>query len=224
MSNSHMDLLLLSMKWRNKFVALIVVISLSLSLGCSYHVLEVSSAKFKERFSGYSYCNVLQVKQNNNKSCGLSCLVSVGHAWGLEVTEAELMTGIENFEQRDGLTMKDLKMVAHKEALTCFTILLNRFPMELTDHVKRGRPVICAIRVPKYRFGWLNTLLFTKLRHSIASWLVTYKNHYVVVCGVNERKERLLLMDPAHGFVTIGYNEFREYWGEMTFAALLCAK
>ena len=140
------------------------------------------------------------------------------------MTEAELVNEIGDFDKKNGLSMNDLKMVAAKKGLTCFALLLTHFPMELTEHVKRGRPVICAVKIPKYRFGWANVLLLTRVRHSIASWLVTYKNHYVVVCGVNKKKRKLLLMDPAHGYVTMGYDEFRAYWKEKTYAALLCAK
>ena len=192
--------------------------------GCVSHGLHVSSIQFAEKFKGYSYCNVLSVKQANHISCGLACLVSVGNAWGLNLSESGLAQTISGFDHKNGLTVNELKMVAAKKGLTCFTLLLTHFPMELTEHIKLGRPVICAIEIPKYRFGWVNIVLLTSVRQSIASWLVTYSNHYVVVCGFNEAKRRFLIMDPAHGYVTMGYDEFRKYWKEKTYAALLCSK
>ena len=78
--------------------------------------------------------------------------------------------------------------------------------------------------MPRHRFGSANALLLTKVRRGVASWLVTYKDHYVVVCGFSSKKQRFLIMDPAYGFASLGYEEFNAYWKEKTYAGLLCGQ
>lgn len=192
--------------------------------GCGYAVKDIRDPEFTKKYSDYVYCNVPLVRQQSAKSCGLACLSAVSYTWGLDVDESDLVSQIPGFEHKNGLSLSELKNVGKESGLTCFALLLTHYPMELTEHLRLGRPVICALEIPKHRFGWANTLLLTKIRHSIASWLVSYKNHFVVVYGFNEADRKLLIMDPAHGYVTMGYDEFREYWKEKTFAALLCAK
>jgi ABC-type bacteriocin/lantibiotic exporter with double-glycine peptidase domain len=48
------------------------------------------------------------------------------------------------------------------------------------------------------------------------------KNHFIVVFGV--RDGSFLVMDPAHGYTTIGRARLDKCWRAMGYSALLCAK
>ena len=169
------------------------------------------------------YCDVRYIKQLSEYDCGIACLTAVARTWDVpvEVLEKNILESKNN----KGTYLHELKSLSESIGLKSFQLLFKNTPKDdLIHHLKLGRPLICPLNLPVHRYGIWNILLLTKARNAVASCLVIKKNHYVVVFGYSNSKDRVLIMDPAHGCVTLSWKEFEGYWARNKHAVLLCSK
>lgn len=182
--------------------------------------------EFAARYSGFQYCKVPVVKQSSQRSCGAAVLASVLDYWLDEGAPAEPQLLEKSPPQSEvGYPLLQLRNIARNEGVLAFALTMEADPIEtLAEHVKKGRPVIAAVELPKGRYfqGGL-PLIETLDRRVMQSPVPTsaWKSHYVVVCGVSYGE--VLLMDPQYGLVTTSKTEFEQFWKRQGYAALVCS-
>jgi hypothetical protein len=124
---------------------------------------------------------------------------------------------------RTGYTLGELGDTARTAGLKAFEVSMRDKPQgELTDQLQKGRPLICAVRIPQQLYAADRTAGLAKPAYRRASWLVgKRKDHFLVVFGSNQRK--VLVVDPTHGVATMRWKAFLKAWGCLRYAALVCS-
>lgn len=178
--------------------------------------------RLAQRYGYFDYCEVPDVRQGSQRSCGMAALTSLLRYWKEDssIPEQELRRKYPP-ESDMGYPMSQLKNVAVQEGLLAFAVTLDRDPMaQLTSHLKKGRPVLVAVKVPKGRyFGESLPLVETLDRRVLSGLGDPMKHHYVVAMGVWE--DDILLMDPQYGHVRTSQAQFEQFWKGMGYAALI---
>lgn len=206
-----------------KFLKLILIFSACLVAGCaSLPFLGGDEAPLSQRFQNFDYCEVPEVKQGSQRSCGMAALASVLRYWKEDSTVSEKDLRKKYPPKSEvGYPLAQLKEIATEEGVLAFAVTLSQDPMaQLMSHLQKGRPVLVAAKVPKGRyFGENLPLVETLDRRVLVGLGDPMKAHYLVVMGMSERD--VLLMDPQYGHVRTSRTQFQQFWKEMGYAALI---
>jgi hypothetical protein len=192
-----------------------------------------TEAPFVDQYGRFTYSEVEVVRQSDPRSCGLAVLACVLRYWDIPATEADLL---KRHPVPSGLghSLQTLQHIAQQEGLLAFALSLKpgsagTTEAQLSEQLRKGRPVILAVRLPQGRyFGDPVPVLGTVDARTLRPFGLVpsasgeeYKYHYVVVFG--EDPSRYLLMDPAYGIVTVPRTSLMTWWRDLGFAALLCS-
>lgn len=181
---------------------------------------------FRKRYQGFQYCAVDAVKQSTQLSCGAAALTAVLNYWREEpkpaYSERDL---VKRYPSRspEGYPILQLREIAIQEGLAAFALTMDGSPWaQLEEQIANGRPVICAVQLPRGRyFGKSIPLVETLDRRAVLTTGNEWLSHYVVVMG--RTHEEVLLMDPKHGIVRLGRDPFLHFWRLENYAALVCS-
>ena len=194
--------------------------------GCVTTPKQTEGRAFESRYEGFQYCGIDAVRQSRQASCGAAALTSVLNYWkeeeGVRYTEPELIKKYPA-KSSEGYPILQLREMAMYEGIAAFALTMDTNSWEqLSDHVKNGRPVICAVRLPRGKyFGKSLPLVETLDRRSVMSTGNEWLSHYVVVMG--RTNDEVLLMDPKHGIVRLDRDQFLHFWSLEDHAALVCS-
>lgn len=177
---------------------------------------------FATKYAAFHYCKAPEIKQSNQRSCGAAALASVIQYWreDASVSEKELLSKYPPTAEI-GYPLSQLKEIAIKEQLLAFAVTMDREPLkQLATHVRKGRPVIVALELPKGRYftGGI-PLIETIDRRTVQGLTEVWKSHYVVVMG--DSLEEFLIMDPQYGYVQVNKTQFESFWKKHGYAALI---
>ena len=206
-------------------LALVILSAVCLS-GCVTTPKETSDRSFKKRYQGFQFCSVDAVRQSTQLSCGAAALTAVLNYWMEEskpkVSEKAL---VQKYPSRstEGYPILQLREMAIQEGLAAFALTMDGDPWkQLSDQIDNGRPVICAVQLPRGRYwGKSIPLVETLDRRSVMTTGNEWLSHYVVVMG--RTNSEVLLMDPKNGIVRLGRAEFLHFWRLEKYAALVCS-
>jgi len=194
-------------------VAFLILISVS---GCT-------STPIQKKFEHFDWCSVKAISQRRSDSCGSACMVAVLTYWGLTVTEKEVLLEFPPLPE-GGYSIAQLKSIATVKGLESYALTMLPNPRRMIrEQIMKGRPVICAVRLPTDLYFAHDVPLIGTI-YRWWSWNKSYrKNHFIVVIGTNINDE-FLFMDSAFGYATLSWKHLRDCWGKRDFAALLCVK
>jgi len=201
------------------------VIALALG-GCVTAPKTSSDRSFKKRYQGFQYCSVDAVRQSTQLSCGAAALTAVLNYWQDEekakFSEKDLVSRYPS-RSTEGYPILQLREMAIQEGLAAFALTMDGDPWgQLGEQIDNGRPVICAVQLPRGRYyGKSIPLVETLDRRCVMTTGNEWMSHYVVVMGRTHKE--VLLMDPKYGIVRIGRNEFLHFWRLEKYAALVCS-
>lgn len=132
----------------------------------------------------------------DKKLCGAASLAMVFKYWGREITQYAVAAAIGP-EGGQGLRGEDLRGYCERAGFSAF---LFKGELEaVKGHLKKGRPVIVAIR-PR----------------------LAKTHHYIVLVGFDEASSAVLANDPQAGrLVRIPDRKFLALWGRSDFWSLL---
>lgn len=202
------------------------ILSLVLLAGCLATPKQSDSRAFESRYEGFQYCGIDAVRQSRQSSCGAAALTSVLNYWkeedGAHYSEPELIRK-HPAKSPEGYPILQLREIAMYEGVAAFALTMDSNPWDqLSDQVKNGRPVICAVRLPRGKyFGRSLPLVETLDRRSVMSTGNEWLSHYVVVMG--RTNDEVLLMDPKFGIVRLDRDQFLYFWSLQDHAALVCS-
>lgn len=132
----------------------------------------------------------------DKKLCGAASLAMVFKYWGREITQYAIAAAIGP-EAGKGLRGEDLRDYCERAGFAAF--LFKGEIEAVKDHLRKGRPVVVAIRARS-----------TKI------------HHYVVLVGFDEASSAVLANDPQAGrLVRIPDRKFLSLWGRSDFWSLL---
>lgn len=205
------------------FVVLISALALT---GCVTTPKKTEGKNFQARYRGFNYCSVDAVKQSRQLSCGAAALTSVMNYW-IEDDPArapyEEKQLIERYPSKspEGYPILQLREIAITEGFAAFALTMERDPWsQLGDQIDNGRPVICAVTLPRGKyFGGSLPLVETLDRRTVMTTGNEWKSHYVVAMG--RTNDEVLLMDPKYGIVRIGREQFLHFWQLENYASLV---
>ena len=205
------------------------MLSIAAGLGlnaCVTQPKHTGSEQFEKRYAGFTYSSLEAVRQSKQKSCGAAALTSVLNYWKDESAPAYTEKGLLSqypSESEDGYPILQLRQIALKEGFAAFAVTMDTDPWkQLGDHLDNGRPVLCAVRLPRGKyFGSTLPLVETIDRQTVWSTGEEWKSHYVVAMGRSYHE--ILLMDPKYGIVRLSRDRFLYYWGLEKQAALICS-
>jgi predicted double-glycine peptidase len=196
--------------------------------GCASSSSSSSTTKddraFASRFSAFHYCKAPEIEQSTQRSCGAAALASVIQYWREDGTPKEKhLVATYPPQSEVGYPMTQLKDIATREHVLAFAVTLHADPMkQLSQEVRKGRPVITALELPKGRyFGGQIPLIETLDRRTVTGLGESWKSHYVVVMG--DSMDNVLVMDPQYGYVTLSKTQFEQFWKKKGYAALVCS-
>ena len=187
--------------------------------GCATAPSSLHDTSFQRKYGEYTYCELEGKRQANKTDCGPACLLAVMQYWEAYPLRS---VGAEKFlpYSATGYSLSELKDVAVDQGLKAYIIAMRDGPRErLEEQIRKGRPVICAVRRP-VRIGPARYIpILGQLFQAGVSRFGPKTNHFVVVMGISCR--RVLLMDPAVGFTSVSWQKFERSWSEMKYATLL---
>lgn len=201
--------------------------------GCATVHQSTAEASFAGKHADFKYAEVEVVRQSEARSCGLAALTSVLRYWEHPVTEKDLLA---RYPVRSGAghSLQTLQEIAQQQGVLSFALSLGPGPSgppsaQLSEHIRKGRPVIVAVRLPQGRYfgdpvpvlGTLDARTLRPFGMVPSSTGDEFKLHYVVVFG--EDATRYLVMDPAYGIVVVPRASLLQWWGDLGHAALLCS-
>ncbi len=190
--------------------------------GCVSHPQRTSESSFIDKYRRYDYCRLGAEKQDRQYSCGCACLASVFQYWGERTSEAELLREFPG-SKKHGYKLSDLKIMAISKGLSAHILAFDSdSKRKLVNQIMKGRPVICAVKYPRGLYFMYDLPLIGKLYREVLWMLGARANHYVVAFGW--RDGRVLVMDPAFGYISHSWKRFKECWRDRKYAVLLCAK
>lgn len=194
--------------------------------GCVTTPKEADDRSFKKRYQGFQYCSVNAVRQSDQLSCGAAALTAVLNYWKEdsrpEFSEKALIAKYP-VRSKEGYPILQLREMAIQEGLAAFALTMDSDPWaQLGDQIANGRPVICAVNLPRGRYwGKSIPLVETLDRRAVMTTGNEWMSHYVVVMG--RTGQEVLLMDPKYGIVRIRRDEFLHFWRLEKYASLVCS-
>jgi len=193
--------------------------------GCATAPLDTQNQAFVKKYSAYHYADVSVVIQSRPESCGLACLSAVAQNWDILITEENLLDRYGDKLDHGGSYLTELKTVAQAEGLKAFALAFTPNAKEqLLSQLKKGRPLIAALRLPAHRF-LVDKVPILRLTYGfLIQRFGIRKDHYVVVFGYADDENSVLIMDPELGYYRLSWKEFSGYWENMNYTALLCGK
>ena len=128
--------------------------------------------------------------------CGAASLAMVFKYWGREISQYAIAAGIGH-KPGEGLRGEDLKDFSEQAGFSAF---LFRGELDIIkDHLRKGRPVVVAIRPRRARLY-----------------------HYIVLVGFDDASSAILANDPQEGkLVRIANRKFLTLWGRSKAWSLL---
>ncbi len=198
----------------------------TLVTGCLTTPKGTDARSFQSRYQGFNYCAIDAVRQSRQLSCGAAALTSVMNYWRAEdrppFEERDL---IERYPAKspEGYPILQLREIALREGIAAFALTMDRDPWnQLGEQIDNGRPVICAVNLPRGKyFGRSLPLVETLDRRTVMTTGNEWKSHYVVAMG--RTHDEVLLMDPKYGIVRISREQFLHFWSLEKYAALVCS-
>ena len=184
--------------------------------GCGALPTSTDEASFQRRYGDFKYCNVEVVKQSRNYTCGPACLSSVLAYWDIDNSEEQIVQKYPSQEHRP-YSLLGLRYIAEAEGLKAYVISMDRSTVE--EHIAKGRPLICAVRLPRGLYFFHGVPILGATCRTLAWALHPRKDHFVIVAGSEPQK--VLVMDPTHGFAALSWRRFEEAWSQMKHACLL---
>ena len=186
---------------------------------CASMPSATTAPTFQKKYGGFDYCAVEVTKQTRQDTCGPACLVTLLKYWGKGTSEGELLSKYPGTQQKHYYLL-ELKAIVSREGLKAYSLSMAEEPRcELEEQILMGRPVICAVRVPRNLY-WMDRLPIVRPSYRALTWVVgVRKSHFVVVAGLKD--SRVLVMDPAFGFAAFSWRRFQGAWAEMEYGCLL---
>ncbi len=184
--------------------------------GCVALPRSTDEASFQRRYGDFTYCNVEVVKQSRHYTCGPACLSSVLAYWDIDNSEEQIIQKYPSQEHRP-YSLLGLRSIAEAEGLKAYVISMDRSTVE--EQIAKGRPLICAVRLPGGLHFFHGVPILGTTCRTLAWALNPRKDHFVVVAGSEPQK--VLVMDPTHGFAALSWRRFEGAWSQMKHACLL---
>jgi predicted double-glycine peptidase len=187
--------------------------------GCSALPTSTNEASFQRRYGDFTYCSVEVVKQSRNYTCGPACLSSVLAYWDIDISQEQIVQKYPTGEHRPYLLL-ELRSIAEADGLKAYVISMDtQSRSTVEEHIAKGRPLICAVRLPRGLHFFDGVPILSDTWRTLAWALHPRKDHFVVVAGSEPQK--VLVMDPAHGFAALSWHRFEGAWSQMKHACLL---
>jgi predicted double-glycine peptidase len=179
----------------------------------------VNSPKFMKKYRDFNYCAVNVVKQKSSYTCGPACLSAVLNYWNCETSEMEITEEHPNLQDK-GYSLAELRAIALEKGLKAYMLSMNAASRsELENHLLKGRPVICAVLMPKQNRIIGRIPLFGSL-HRKLTWIFGRRRcHYIIAIGNSHTS--VLVMDPAFGYSSVSWERLENSWRPMRYASLL---
>jgi predicted double-glycine peptidase len=184
--------------------------------GCGALPTSTDEASFQRRYGDFTYCNVEVVKQSRHYTCGPACLSSVLAYWDIDNSEEQIVQKYPSQEHHP-YSLLGLRSIAEAEGLKAYVISMDRSTVE--EQIAKGRPLICAVRLPRGLHSFHGVPILGATCRTLAWALHPRKDHFVVVAGSEPQK--VLVMDPTHGFAALSWRRFEGAWSQMKHACLL---
>ncbi|MBN1359681.1 MAG: C39 family peptidase [Sedimentisphaerales bacterium] len=176
-------------------------------------------ASFQRRYGDFVYCPIEVVRQGRHYTCGPACLSSVLAYWDIDISEQQIIQKYPSPERRAYLLLA-LRSIAEAEGLKAYVIAMDTESRSaIEEQIAKGRPVICAVRVPRDLHFFDGVPILGATCRALAWALSPRKDHFVVVAGLKPHK--VLIMDPAYGFAALSWRRFEAAWSQMKHACLL---
>jgi predicted double-glycine peptidase len=187
--------------------------------GCTALPMNTANPLFQRKYGDFAYCPVQVVKQTTHYTCGPACLTSVLRYWGVEISLRQV---VEKYSKNEGrhYFLSELQSIAEGEGLKAYIFSMDKQPRnEAEQQILKGRPLICAVRLPRHLY-LCDGLPILQTSYRALTWaLGSRKDHFVVMFGL--KPEKVLIMDPEHGFVLLSWRRFEQAWSQMKYACLL---
>jgi hypothetical protein len=198
------------------YVSLTAVV---LMQGCGSFPTSTDQPSFQRRYGDFTYCTVEAVGQSGRYTCGPACLSSVLAYWDVEISEEQIVRTYPRPEPRPYFLL-ELRSIAEAEGLKAYVISLDaQSRSEVEGQIGKGRPLLCAVRLPLSPYPLDGVPILGPACRALAWALSPRKDHFVVVAGLKPQK--VLVMDPAHGFAALSWRRFERAWSQMKHACLL---
>mgnify|MGYP000394373195 CR=1 FL=1 len=161
------------------------------------------------------------IKQINNYSCGLACLVSILDYWDREAKQQKLLDYYPPNKDSKGYSLGSLKKIAKKKYKMNSYAMFSNFRF-LRQQIEKGRPVMVALVVPHnmYKLDIIRKMPVYGKIFEFLTQSATF-THFVVVTSV--QKNRVKVMDPLHGLKKLPKESFQAMWDKKDNAMLLVA-
>jgi ABC-type bacteriocin/lantibiotic exporter with double-glycine peptidase domain len=128
------------------------------------------------------------IRQSSEHGCGAAALAMVLERWGVPSSDLEIAT--ESAAGDQGIAAGVLRDLARRKGLQAF--LIRGEEADLVREVGLNRPVLVGL----------------VQRYTSRSYA-----HYVVIVGVNQTSQRVLMLDPARGMREDDFESFAAEWG-----------
>lgn len=179
---------------------------------------------FARKYGDFDYCPIEVTKQTEQFSCGPACLTTVLRYWRKDASEQRLLEEYPS-EQEKLYYLHELRAMAAAEGLKSYALSMTDNPFsELEEQVLKGRPLICAVHIPRHLYGLNGVPILGRNFRNLMWAFGVRKKHFVVVAGLDPDKSRLLVMDPAFGFTTFSWRHFEDAWARANCACLLVSE
>ncbi len=187
--------------------------------GCRSSLQTTEAPAFQRKYGDFAYCPIPLTEQTTRHSCGPACLSTLLTYWDADIAEAHILETYPT-PQRRPYYLVELRAVAEAEGRKAYILAMDTQPRrEAEQQILKGRPLLCAVRLPLTPYFLADVPVLGPVVTSLAWALPPHKDHYVVVAGLKD--QRVLLMDPAHGFATLPWRRFERAWSRMKYACLL---
>lgn len=209
----------LSCELAGYFLPVSLAVFFLLVQGCRSAPTSADGPAFERRYGEFTYCSIEVVRQSAGHTCGPACLASVLTYWGPDISERRLIETYPSRQQRPYFLV-ELRSIAEAEGLKAYVVAMDTRPHdEVEEQILNGRPVLCAVRLPRGLHLFDGVPILGATCRALAWALNPRKDHFVVVAGL--KSEEVLLMDPAHGFAAMSWRRFEAAWSKMKYACLL---
>jgi predicted double-glycine peptidase len=190
--------------------------------GCGALPTSTDEASFQRRYGDFTYCKVEVVRQSGYYTCGPACLSSVLVYWDIDISQEQLLYKYPT-QNHGPYSLLALQSITEAEGLKAYVISMDtQSRSALDEQIARGRPLICAARLPRGLHFFQGVPILGDTCRILAWALYPRKDHFVVVAGSDPQK--VLVMDPSHGFAALSWPRFEAAWSQMKHACLLISK
>jgi len=140
------------------------------------------------------------VAQTERDDCGAAALAMIFAHWQVPLGRAEVRAACPSTDQ-GGIEAKRLRDLARASGLSAW--LVHGELADLEHEVERGRPVLVGLAQP---------------------WSDGTYPHYAVVVGICQASDRVVTLDPAHGWQKNTIAGFLDEWEPVGRLALIFAR